>query len=274
MLQRSQKAEQLQTLRGGKLAKCFGGPRGLAAMPEDGLAGVSGSSVLEQGRVSVDSVVEAQSPERCGAPFPAGGQIFRTVIRQTFTHVMEHEVGVGMDRLVPEFHEAGLGTGGESFAMAGGALKLAKERFTLHYGGVIERSPRRGGEGLQVGDDALELDIADFRRGARVRDPHVLGESGDGLLAKVGHVCLPSESSQAALVRLCVPNIIRLSGLGEEVLFINGLQQAQAKDRGGKPEADQSGGGGLTPMPGGDFRQRLSQGIRLAVRIGPGRFLP
>ena len=164
MLQRSQKAEQLQTLRGGKLAKCLRGPRGFATMPEDGLAGISGASVVEQGGVSVDSVVEAQSPEWGGSPFPAGGQIIRPGIGQTFTHVMEHEIGVGMDRLVSEFSEVGVGTGGECFAVAGGALKLAKESFPLHDGWVIERAPRRGGEGLQVGDDALDLGIADFRR--------------------------------------------------------------------------------------------------------------
>ena len=51
----------------------------------------------------VDNRNEAEAPERRGAPFLAGGFEIRAVVGEAFAHVMEQEIGEGMESLVRQF---------------------------------------------------------------------------------------------------------------------------------------------------------------------------
>ena len=106
-------------------------------MPEDGFLRGAGAAVVEVEGVAIDRLVEAEAPERRSAPFASGGLAIGSAVCQFWSHVVDEEIGEGLDGLLVEFREGVGVSGGEAGGMAIVAADLAEEVGSAGDGGVV-----------------------------------------------------------------------------------------------------------------------------------------
>ncbi len=99
LLQRLQERHQRVALILGRGAERFLRRFRLAAMPEDRFRKSAGAAVVEQIVMAVHGRNEAQAPQRRRAPFAARGLEVRAVVGKAFAHVMQQEIGEGVEGL-------------------------------------------------------------------------------------------------------------------------------------------------------------------------------
>jgi len=83
----------------------------LAPVPQNRLLQTAGAAIVEISLPSTDAGGETGAPERCGPPFSAAGVTFTHVIRKSGSHVVEEQVGPGVNGLAAQFGERVAGAG-------------------------------------------------------------------------------------------------------------------------------------------------------------------
>ena len=164
--ERVEEGEEGGAVGGGETGEGVAGGGAFAAVPEDGFFGGTGAAVVEVERVAVDGFVETEAPEWRRAPFEAGGGPVGSAVGEVGAHVVEEEIGVGVDGLVAEFRDWVGVTGGGVREVAGRAVEGFEEGFAALDGWVVEVAACGDGEGLDVEEDAVEDAGADFRAAA------------------------------------------------------------------------------------------------------------
>lgn len=101
-LQRAQKLQQLAAFLIAGAAVPLTALLCLTAMPQDRLFEAFGAAVVQEAQVAVDGGLQAEAPERWGAPFVGGGSVGVAMVGQGFAEVVQQEVGVGVDGLMVE----------------------------------------------------------------------------------------------------------------------------------------------------------------------------
>lgn len=120
-------------------------------MPEDGFLDAAGASVVEQEIVAIDCAEEPKAPQGSRPPFSSRRFAIRAAIGKALAHVVQEEVGIGMEALSGDLREGiGSESGRESLAMAGSAADRVKEFLTFPDIMIIGIAAGRGCEGAHV----------------------------------------------------------------------------------------------------------------------------
>src|SRR5439155_6896003 len=127
-LQAPARGRFLQRLKEGDERRAVGGRQGLEAVARAGaLAPVQLDRLLERGRPAVMQKMlgAAQVEERLGAKIRGGGEA-ETNVGQLGPHVVQQEIGVGGERLVPQRRHGAI-PGAQRRDVTGGAAYLGEE---------------------------------------------------------------------------------------------------------------------------------------------------
>ena len=214
------------------------------------------------------AVAVPKAPEGSRAKF-AGGGVRSAHVRELGAHVVQEQVGVGPERLPGQGGGSGR-AGPQLLTVAGCAADLAEERGALREG--VPGGAGRGWGGGRRRQEADVLGQVAQRRRIDLGVGHGVGVRGDGdtvarLLDRVGRrreaeleaqrgvdeifqrgrVALAAEAGRASVGKPWQParnavavEVVRIGPLGQHRVG-NGLDQAEAEQRGGGHEG---GGGG------------------------------
>ena len=224
---------------------------------------------MEIGLAPGHAVRETDAPEGRGAPLGGRGVPLDQGRGEARAHVVEQEVGVGVDRLVPELGVGVVRRGLEGGNVAAGAADGVEEGLTGEVGRVGDVAARAHAEERDVGVELLELGVGDLHaaraavglRGAAVgvghdrgHHAHVAVQSSGDLEAHGGLRGLPAEAADAEVGGLHVGHeahaagdavavgVVRV-GEGLDVRLHDRLEQAHTDELRGDARAEVIRGG-------------------------------
>ena len=214
-------------------------------MPEDGLGEITGAAIVQVtdvGAVAHDLVGVTNAPQRRGTPHAAFGLALDKLVGKVCAHVMQQQVGVGVDRLVTQLGKQVAWSSFHRHCVAGRASHALED---LGAGTHLHRIDavfiqRRHALGETAGNtalgrhahqrkivgDRLQIGLQDALLGwggsaaGRVgvagkigvdgrSHRHVQQQRGSGLLTQRGLGRLPAEATQADGSRLGIKDEVR-----------------------------------------------------------------
>lgn len=176
---------------------------------------------------------------------------------------MQQQVGIGTNPLVGQLRLAGVGTGSEGGNVAGHAVGLGEQTLAGQHLRVVHLAPRRDRQVAAVEQHLGEDVVADFRLAAVGRpaaldlggaavvvgqqaagQAHVVGEGVRVLLRDIRLAGLPAEAAERGALPRGIPDLVGAPadtvavavvriGIGQDRLFGNRLEQAEADHRRG-----------------------------------------